>query len=141
VLSDRRRKRYYSEVAPALERLGYLTIYFLMLDDRLIAGNMCVACGGKLFGLRCAFDPAFSHYSPGHILINWVLRDCAARHISEFHFMGQAFDYKLQWTSQTLEHGYYYIFRRGLFGRALYGLKFWAVPLARKVFRKPLPNW
>jgi CelD/BcsL family acetyltransferase involved in cellulose biosynthesis len=141
VLSNRCRLRYYNEIARALERLGYLTSYFLTLDDRLIAGNMCLACGGKLFGLRCAFDPDFSPYSPGHILINWVLRDCAARHISELHFMGQAFDYKLQWTSHTVEHGYCYIFRRGLFGRALHGLKFWAVPLGRKLFHKPLPDW
>jgi CelD/BcsL family acetyltransferase involved in cellulose biosynthesis len=141
VLSDRRRLRYYNEIARALERLGCLRIYFLTLDDRLIAGNINVSCRGKLFGLRCAFDPAFSRYSPGHILINWVLRDCAARHVSELHFMGQSFDYKLQWTSQTLEHGYCYIFRRGLFGRVLHGLKFCVVPLGRKLFRRPLPDW
>ena len=138
VLSDSRRLRYYNQITRALERLGYLSIFFLTLDDRLIGANICMTCSGKLFGLRCAFDPAFGSYSPGHILINWVLRECAARHVSELDFMGEACEYKRQWTSQTLEHGYCYIFRRGSFGRALHALKFRAVPMGRKLFRRPL---
>jgi len=140
IVSDSRRLRFYNEIARALERLGYLSIFFLALDDRLIAGNICITSGGKLFALRCAFDPAFGSYSPGQILINWVLRDCVARQLSEFDFMGDDYEYKRHWTSQTLDHGYCYIFRRGLFGRALHALKFRVVPLGRTLFRRPLPG-
>ena len=139
IVSDSRRVRYYNEIAGAAERSGYLTLFFLTLDDRLIAGIFGMTYGGKCLSLRCAFDPAFNQYSPGHILVNALLRDCAARNIPEYDFLGEAHEWKQHWTSQTVEHGYCYIFRPGLFGRALHVLKFRAVPLGRKLFRRPLP--
>ncbi len=138
VLSDSRRLQYYNEISRAAERNGHLSIFFLMLDDHLIAANFAITCCDQLFALRCAFDPAFSPYSPGQVLINWALRDCAARKLSGLDFCGEAHDWKLLWTSQTVQHGYCYIFRRGLFGRALHTLKFRAVPLGRELLRRPL---
>jgi hypothetical protein len=55
--------------------------------------------------------------------------------------MGEGFEYKRHWTTQTLEHRYCYIFRRSLFGRALHSLKFQMVPLGRKLCRRPLLDW
>jgi hypothetical protein len=137
VLSDNRRLQYYNEISREAERNGHLSIFFLMLDDHLIAANFAITCCGQLFALRCAFDPAFSPYSPGQVLINWALRDCAARKLSGLDFWGEAHEWKLLWTSQTKEHGYCYVFRRGLFGRALHALKFRAIPLGRKLLRHP----
>jgi len=140
IISESHRLHYYNQIAGAADRYGYLALSFLMLDERAIAGVFGLTNRGKFYYLRCAFDPAYSRYSPGQILIHFLLRDCAARHVQEFDFIGEAHDYKMRWTSQTVEHGSCYIFRRGLFGRALHALKFRAVPLGRKLLRRPLPD-
>jgi hypothetical protein len=84
VVSDGRRLRYYNAILGELERLGYLTIFFLTLGDRLVAALVCFTSGRKLFALRCAFDLDFGAYSPGHIVINWALRDCAREGFRNF---------------------------------------------------------
>jgi CelD/BcsL family acetyltransferase involved in cellulose biosynthesis len=140
VVSESGRLHYYNEVAREAARCGYLSIFILNLDDRPIAGVFGLTHAGKCFSVRCAFDPAFSRYSPGHIIVNELLRDCAARKLSEYDFLGEAHEWKRCWTSQTLEHGFCYIFRRGLLGRALHAMKFRAVPLGRKLFHRPLPD-
>jgi CelD/BcsL family acetyltransferase involved in cellulose biosynthesis len=141
VVSDSRRLRYYNEIARAAEESGYLSIFLLTLNDRPIAGVFGMTYGRKCYSVRCAFDPAFSQYSAGHIAVNMLLRDCATREVDEYDFLGEAHEWKCYWTSQTVEHGSCFIFRRGLFGRVLHDLKFRAVPLGRKLFRKPLPEY
>jgi CelD/BcsL family acetyltransferase involved in cellulose biosynthesis len=141
VISDSHRLRYYNEIARTAECSGYLSIFFLTLDDRPIAGVFGMTYGRKCYSVRCAFNPAFSQYSAGHIVVNMLLRDCAARKLAEYDFLGETHEWKRYWAPQTVEHGFCYIFRRGLMGRALHAMKFRAVPLGRKLFRRPVPEY
>jgi CelD/BcsL family acetyltransferase involved in cellulose biosynthesis len=59
-----------------------------------------------------------------------VLRDCIARGLAEFDFLGPAMTWKRDWTDRVRRHDWLYVFR-GARGRLLHSLKFRIGPMAK----------
>lgn len=60
--------RFFREAMRRLAARGRLHIAALVVDGRPIAMSCNVRSGSTMFGLRRAYDEAWSEYSPGHIL-------------------------------------------------------------------------
>ncbi len=138
--SDRRTRQFYDAIIHSAAQAGFLSFYFLELNGSTVAGQLGLTYRHKYFWLRCAFNRDYYQYSPGHVLVNWVLRDCVARGIQEYDFVGEAHDWKCKWTSTHRPHDYCFVFRPGLVGHTLHTMKFALIPWARKLLGRRLPE-
>jgi len=77
------------------------------------------------------YDEAFKEYSPSHLLLEDVLKDCIARGLSEFDFLGCDLEWKLDWSPIVRSHHWLFIFRGSRLGRVLQKAKFAWIPAAK----------
>jgi CelD/BcsL family acetyltransferase involved in cellulose biosynthesis len=71
-------------------------IALLELDGTAIAFRYGLCVGGALVGNGIGFDPAFSRYSPGWVLMLAALEDAAAEGVRRVELLGGDESYKLQ---------------------------------------------
>lgn len=71
ISSHRHRVRFWKDVAKALAASRRLAIHFLTLDGKAIAVRCTIEWGDTVYALRIGYDPAYSKYSPGNVLV-WL---------------------------------------------------------------------
>ncbi len=130
-------KRFWDEVAESSARFGYFALYVLRFSGVPVAGHFGLFHGGRYYIPKVAYDERFAPFGPGHLMIEAALRDCVARGITLFDFVGASMSWKLEWTSRVRRHANCYIFRRGAYGRALHAAKFQIDTRLRSFARRP----
>jgi CelD/BcsL family acetyltransferase involved in cellulose biosynthesis len=135
IASDAATRRFYEEVAQSAERFGYLCLYFLEWNGKLLAAHFGLAHGGRYFSPKVAFDETLRSYAPGHLIVGEILKDCAARNIAEYDITGANDDWKMKWTAEARDKFHYFIFRPGLTGRMAHWMRFSVRPLAANLAR------
>jgi len=121
---DPNTRGFYDEIAAWAAEEGTLSLYALDLDGEPVAMHFGLAAGGRYFIPKPAFAAAHKECSPGQLLLQEVLRDCAARGNYELDFLGPWMAWKGDWTQKVRSHGWCYVFRRGPLGAALHSAKF-----------------
>ncbi|WP_257447691.1 GNAT family N-acetyltransferase [Archangium lipolyticum] len=130
---DGRTRGFYSELAREAGYAGRLALYYLRLDGRAVAFQYGLEYGGRYFLLKPGYDESLSDCSPGQLLMEEVLRECIARGLREFDFLGPDMVWKRDWTDEVRRHTWLYVFNDTAYGRALCAAKFRWAPVAREV--------
>jgi CelD/BcsL family acetyltransferase involved in cellulose biosynthesis len=92
----------------------------MRLDGRVIAFQIYLRYGRMVSEIRHDFDVAFGSYSPGKVLQMAVIRDLYGRDgVWEYDMGGNAYGYKLRWTSLIRPHIDLWAAGNGWYGRAL----------------------
>jgi len=133
ILQDAKTHGFYTELAHSASARDYLSLFFLKLNGRSIAFHYGFTYGGTYYMPKLGYDETLKECSPGLVLLEEILKDCIARGVKGFDFLGLAGDWKTQWSSEIRRHNWLYIFRNSRFGRALHAAKFRLVPAARQV--------
>ncbi|UCF35851.1 MAG: GNAT family N-acetyltransferase [Acidobacteriota bacterium] len=103
---------FYRDLALLAQRKGWLHFGLLRNRERLCAFEFNISYHGRLYGLKTAYDPAFSSIGPGHVLI-WKILDSlfpGPHLIEEFDLGGTDAAYKLRWTSLTRTYSKMHLF-------------------------------
>jgi CelD/BcsL family acetyltransferase involved in cellulose biosynthesis len=130
--------KFYDEIARMADRFGYLTLYFLEVGGKTIAAQFGLTYNGRYFVPKCAYDESAQNFSPGHLLVNSILRDCSNRGLTEFDFLGPWMEWKANWTPLSRPHNTFLIFRDTVSGSAIHAAKFGWKRLAKKLFDSEL---
>jgi CelD/BcsL family acetyltransferase involved in cellulose biosynthesis len=77
---------------------GDILLFAVKLDGRPIAGCICLADPTRLVFNTTAFDPDFSYYSPGMLLLEGCLKASFERGV-DFNFGLTVYDYKESWAT------------------------------------------
>jgi CelD/BcsL family acetyltransferase involved in cellulose biosynthesis len=112
ILSDPQTVAYFRALALAAARHGYLAIYALECDGEPVAMHFGLTHGRRYMVPKLAFSELHHEYAPGQLLVQEVIRDCAARGFTEFDFLGNAMSWKMEWTDQIREYHRVHIFNR-----------------------------
>jgi hypothetical protein len=88
------------QTAKLFAEKNWARLYFLTVNNRIVAAEYALEYGGRMYGHLCGFDPGFSKYSVGNLLLWKVLDDCVEKGISEFDFMQGNEAYKFDWTNK-----------------------------------------
>jgi CelD/BcsL family acetyltransferase involved in cellulose biosynthesis len=123
---------FFDELARVAAKHGYLSLYFLRVDGKDVAGHFGIAHGGRYFMVKCAYDEKCGQLAPGHLLVHEVLRECARRGFSEFDFMAHGDEWKRKWTDEFRPHAYCFVFDRSPYGRLLEAAKFKLNPALKR---------
>jgi hypothetical protein len=120
VACSKETRRFYDLIARSAAEFGYFSLYFLEVSDSTIAADMGFHLAGRYYPIKIAYDETFRAYGPGHLLVSAILQDVVRQGVSKYDWLGHIEDWKAQWTSETRLHGFCYIFRNSLIGRALH---------------------
>ncbi|HEV8335194.1 MAG TPA: GNAT family N-acetyltransferase [Candidatus Polarisedimenticolia bacterium] len=112
---------------------GSFSLSLLKLDGKLIAFHYGLTRRRVYSLLLTSYDESFRECSPGHLLVEEVLRDCLAEGVREFDFLGCDLEWKRAWTESSRSHSWLFMFRNDSWGRALRGAKFTWAPAARRM--------
>jgi CelD/BcsL family acetyltransferase involved in cellulose biosynthesis len=67
---------FYQEIIPALAEKGRASVHILLSGEgRPMAGIICCSFEQTLYALHTVYDPGFSQYSPGKLLMGLMLKD------------------------------------------------------------------
>ena len=128
---DPRIRSFYSSLA---ERSGgAFSLSLLKLDGRLIAFHYGLTRRRIYSLLLTSYDESFRECSPGHLLVEEVLRECLASGVREFDFLGCDLEWKRAWTESSRSHSWLFMFRNHPLGRAMRRAKFEWAPAARRM--------
>ena len=106
--------RFLHRIAENFSRLGAWRCFFLTLDGRPISYDFSLLSGGRLHGLKVAYDRAFSRFSPGHLLNRRVLESAFADPvINAVEFLGAFDSGKQKWTRVARTRSSVIIWPRG----------------------------
>ena len=133
---SRRTRGFYTGLAHQAARGDYLSLYFLKLDGRAIAAQYGFTRRGVYSLLMTCYDEAFREYSPGHLLLEEVMKRCVTRGLSEFDFLGCDLGWKLDWSPGVRSHHWFFIFRDTRVGRTFKRAKFDWIPAVKERFQR-----
>jgi len=134
ILCHEATKNFYDEMADSAARFGYFSLYMLELNGQLLAGHYSFTHRGRCYSPKVAYDENFSQFAPGHLVMQEILRDCAARGIRDFDITGPNDDWKMKWTSETRALNHHFIFK-GVMGSTAHTFRYRLLPAVRRILR------
>jgi CelD/BcsL family acetyltransferase involved in cellulose biosynthesis len=94
-------RRFYTDIATRAAATDSLRLAFLRLDSAAVAFQLNLEHRGVWYYLKGGFDPALARYSPGQLLMRYVLHHAFDAGLSRYEFLGGDERYKLSWTSTS----------------------------------------
>jgi CelD/BcsL family acetyltransferase involved in cellulose biosynthesis len=116
--------QFYNEIARSAEKLGHLCLYQLEFNGQLVAAHFGLLYKGRYFSPKVAYDESFRQWAPGHLIVEEILKECAARRVREYDITGQNDDWKRKWTDQARGQGTQFIFAPRTSGRVAHLARF-----------------
>jgi CelD/BcsL family acetyltransferase involved in cellulose biosynthesis len=130
---DPRTRQFYDAIAQAAARDGYLSLDFLELNGKPIAGHFGFNLRGRYFLAKAGYDESFRRHGPGQLLVNEILNQTPERGLREFDFVGPATWDESRWASARRTNYRVFIFRKNWYGELLYELRISLRDLMRRM--------
>ena len=93
---------FYISLVKDLFEKGMVNIFYLSCSERIVACCFCFIFNNSLIYYTPAYNPTFSDYSPGKLLIEELIKFCYQNKFEKFDFgIGQE-EYKRWWATDAL---------------------------------------
>jgi CelD/BcsL family acetyltransferase involved in cellulose biosynthesis len=90
---------FQMDVAERFAEKGWLGLYFLMANDEPISAEYTFEYGRKVYSYLSGFDPSYSKYSVGNLLVMLLLERLIKDGFSEYDMLRGDEPYKFAWTN------------------------------------------
>jgi CelD/BcsL family acetyltransferase involved in cellulose biosynthesis len=124
---------FYREMARWAAERGLLRLYLLRLSGRVLTMCLTLQQHGVCYMLKGGYDEAFKRYSPGNILTEALIEDCANRGITRVEMNGEADPYKMNWATGTRQYMRMEAFAPTTAGRLAWASFRYGRPIASRV--------
>lgn len=104
ILQNADAHRFYLGYAREAARRGLLRLFFLRLNGKVIAGQLHIQFGGRLWALKIGYDEAYANSSPGALLTHEVLRYGCEQSLLAFEHLGSAEPWQRRWPVETRDY-------------------------------------
>ena len=135
IASDPAVTEFYVKLAERQADLGQLHLTFLRVGGKRISFNYLLRNNKTLYGVKIGYDPEYHTYSPGNALLNLILQKACADGLAEYDFLGVNDEWKFDWTKETRQHHWLFLFRNHLRPKFLHYMKFSVLPRMKHVLR------
>jgi CelD/BcsL family acetyltransferase involved in cellulose biosynthesis len=115
-------RSFFDEVAQAAARFGYFTLYMLEMNGELLAAHYGFTYRACYYSVVVTYNEGFKELSPGHLMIDEIVRDCVARGIRGYDTTGQNQEWKMKWATETRPLSQSYVFK-GAMGNLAYSVE------------------
>jgi CelD/BcsL family acetyltransferase involved in cellulose biosynthesis len=90
---------FHRDLAALALECGWLRFYQLQVAGRAIAALYCFRYQDTLYAYQIGFDPDWSTYSPGRLLIAHVIGEVIGEGMREFDWLRGGHKYKFDWAN------------------------------------------
>ena len=97
---DQAFRNLFMDSAKLLAEKDWLRLYFLTVDNKPAATMFALEYNKKMYYNISGFNPSYSAYGVGNLLILKILEECITKGIEEFDFMQGDEPYKFKWTKK-----------------------------------------
>ncbi len=105
-------RSFHQEIAQRLLAKGWLDLSYLEVNDQIAAIVYSFQYGNKIFYYNSAFDPQWSKYSIGYVLLGYCIERAFTQGVEEYDFLRGSYNHKSEWTSLTRQNRNVSILRR-----------------------------
>ncbi len=100
MLATERLQAFHRESAARLSEAGMTRLYGLFIDGQCIAVQYNIAARGRVYAYLSGFDPQWSKYSPGAVLLKHSLCEAIREGATTFDFLRKAEAFKYLWGAR-----------------------------------------
>lgn len=110
ILSNQETEDFYKKVARHFQQSGHFYSGGVYFGDKLVAFNFSLIYDGVFYLLKVAYDESFSRYSPGQIMMYFVLQEVFDKQLRCFDFLGPSMPWKLEWADKWTDQYTFYLY-------------------------------
>ncbi len=136
ILCDPRAERFYRTMAESFAANGQLVVSWLSFGQEMVAFDLCLLAGGRLFLLKTAFDERFRRLAPGLVLRLSVIERCAELGLSAHELLGDDYEWKRKFARSERRHLEARFYPRDVRGTTAWAYREYARPLLRAGYRR-----
>lgn len=126
-------RRFYDELAQWAAERGWLRLSFLRVGEKGVAFQYGFEASGIYFFLKGGYDPEYSRFAPGKLLLRALLERAFANGLRRFDFLGADDPFKLEWSRTAYDLRLVQAFSRSPISTARWAAIAYGRPLARRV--------
>ncbi|MCL5022903.1 MAG: GNAT family N-acetyltransferase [Nitrospirae bacterium] len=117
---------FFESLAFRAAAKGWLSIWALYLDGKMIAVEFHLKAYGREHAMRGHYHPEFASLSPGTYLEMTILEHVfeEQERVRVYDFCGSFDSYKKKWTDTSVPHGDIYVFKEQLYSKAAFFYEF-----------------
>lgn len=123
---------FYLNIARHFDKQGQFYSSAIFFGETMVAFNFSLIFEGVFYLLKVAYDEDYSRYSPGHIMIYYILQDVFEKGLKEFDFLGPSMSWKLEWAGKSRDHYTLYLYNKTLKSKILHFNHSVLLPMLRK---------
>ena len=112
---------------------GRLRLYALELGDSVVAVLYGFEYRGQFFYFQSGFDPEWSDYSPGSVLMGRCIDEAIDENLSMFDYLRGDEQYKSMWSTHVKKTYSVYLIPRGKVAAVVYFLLLDAKSILRSI--------
>ncbi len=130
-------RKFFESLAFSAAEKGWLSIWALYLDGKMIAVEFHLQAYGREHALRGHYHPDVASLSPGAYLEMTILEHVfeADEGIQVYDFCGSFDRYKQKWTDSFVPHCDLYVFNEQMYSKCVKFHEFKTVPSLRRVLQ------
>ncbi|MDP8229683.1 MAG: GNAT family N-acetyltransferase [Candidatus Gorgyraea atricola] len=132
IFSKQATRDFHKEMFSVFAEKGWVDLSILKLDGRTIAYMYDYCYGKMIYSYNASFDRRYSCFSPGTMLMLWILKDSIERGIPELDFLRGEEGWKKNLTKTFKTHNRIRIFRDTFYSGCLYLLYLKIMPFLKK---------
>ena len=91
---------FHKRLAKRLLERGWLHAYYLTIEGRMAAWVYDFKYKGVAYGYQTGYDPQWSHYSPGRLIIAYSIRKAIEQGLHKYDMLRGDEAYKVGWAKQ-----------------------------------------
>jgi len=130
-------KCFFESLSMSAAAKGWLSIWALYLDDKMIAIESHLKAYGREHALLGHYHSQFASLSPGAYLEMTILKHIFEEHerVQLYDFCGSFDNYKKKWTSTYVPHSDIFVFNDKIYSKTIMFNEFKLVPFLRETLR------
>ncbi len=141
-LSSPANESFFEDLARSAAAKGWLSIWALYLNGKMIAVEFHLRAKGKEHAMRGHYLPEFAALSPGTFLEMQIIKSAfeEAGRLQKYDFGGSFENYKRKWADDSVSHRAVWIFGDRIYSRFIAFHETMTVPLLRRTLPQKLWN-
>ena len=102
IACDEKAERFYKSLVEGFGASGQCMLNLMLLNDKCIAGQLCLLVEGTVYILKIGFDEAYAAIAPGNLIMEQLFLECAEdKQISTISFVTGK-DWNYLWGAKSL---------------------------------------
>jgi CelD/BcsL family acetyltransferase involved in cellulose biosynthesis len=135
ITSSPETETFYRELARSFHDRDELRLSEISLDGVLVAFDLCLLFGNRLYLLKTGFDEGFRKLAPGLVMRLSIIERCFELGLDGHELLGDDSEWKRKFSTGERAHQVLRAYRRRPVALARYGYRVWLRPFLKRVYR------